>query len=83
MRRRQQRLACLLPVDALLVDHVRHAGQRECGTVFEWNAQAWPWPDATTHVAVFAATPGFAGQRPHRGSGELIPVRLLSPLEIS
>ena len=38
----EQRMACLLPVDALLAASMLtcHIGQRKCGTIFEWNAQA-------------------------------------------
>lgn len=77
-----QRLACLLPVDALLAGHRIIAldgpntqrflsGLRRRGT----------WPDAS-QVAVYAEQPVALLGSAHVQGGELIPDRLLNPLEI-
>lgn len=82
------RLARLLPVDALLAGHTRVTldsdntvrflrGVRRCGD----------WSDMT-HVAVYGPAPGAPTEPPvllgsaHTQGGELIPGRLLSPIEI-
>ncbi len=77
-----ERMACLLPVDALLQGHTSVtldgdnaarflSGMRRRGT----------WPDAD-RVAVYADHPRALLGTAHVKAGELIPLRLLSPLEI-
>lgn len=76
------RMACLLPVDALLAQHVRvdldfdHAGRFLSGLRRRGN-----WPNAN-QVAVYGADANVLLGTAYVKDGELIPVRLLSPLEI-
>lgn len=76
------RMACLLPVDALLAQHVRvdldfdHAGRFLSGLRRRGN-----WPDAN-QVAVYGSDANVLLGTAYVKDGELIPVRLLSPLEI-
>ncbi len=77
-----ERLACLEPPEALLAGHV-------CVTLDSDNAGRFlsglrrrgPWPDAP-QVAVFADHPRALLGVGHIAGGELVPDRLLSPLEI-
>ncbi|PQA75978.1 tRNA pseudouridine(55) synthase TruB [Rhodoferax sp. TS-BS-61-7] len=78
-----ERLACLLPVDALLPEHVLVTLDSENAARFlSGMRRRGPWPDAD-HVAVYAASPRALLGTARVVAGELIPVRLLSPLEIS
>lgn len=78
-----ERLACLLPVDALLPTHVPVTLDSENAARFlSGMRRRGPWPDAD-HVAVYAASSRALLGTAHIKAGELIPVRLLSPLEIS
>jgi tRNA pseudouridine55 synthase len=86
----EERMACLLPVDSLLQNHAEieldsdHAGRFLSGL-----RRRGHWPDAAA-VAVYG--PGVAGLEArfernllgtaHVTAGELIPGRLLSPIEI-
>lgn len=79
----EQRLACLLPVDALLPQHVAVTLDSENAARFlSGMRRRGAWPDAE-QVAVYATMPKALLGTAHVKAGELIPVRLLSPLEIS
>ncbi|CAM8659679.1 TruB Pseudouridine synthase [Comamonadaceae bacterium] len=79
----EQRLACLLPVDALLPQHVAVTLDSENAARFlSGMRRRGAWPDAE-QVAVYATLPKALLGTAHVKAGELIPVRLLSPLEIS
>lgn len=77
-----ERLACLLPVEALVADHVRVTlDADDAGRFLSGLRRRGDWPDAPA-VAVFGQAPhAFLGTA-HVKAGELIPGRLLSPLEI-
>ncbi len=82
------RRACLLPVVSLLPDHTRVTLDAEnAGRFLSGVRRRGDWPDAD-HVAVFGpstdpglALPTLLGTA-HVKAGELIPGRLLSPIEI-
>lgn len=77
-----ERLACLLPVDVLLPKHVRVTlDSNDAARFLSGMRRRGPWPDAS-EVAVYGAHPGALLGTAHIKAGELIPVRLLSPLEI-
>ena len=77
-----ERLACLLPVDALLPHHTRVTLDGENVTRFLSGVRRrGDWPDAA-QVAVYQAEPPALLGVGHVENGELIPGRLLSPLEI-
>lgn len=79
----EQRLACLLPVDALLPQHVAVTLDSENAARFlSGMRRRGAWADAE-QVAVYATMPKALLGTAHVKAGELIPVRLLSPLEIS
>ncbi len=79
----EQRLACLLPVDALLPQHVAVTLDSENAARFlSGMRRRGAWADAE-QVAVYATMPKALLGTAHVNAGELIPVRLLSPLEIS
>jgi len=79
----EQRLACLLPVDALLPQHVTVTLDSENAARFlSGMRRRGAWADAE-QVAVYATMPKALLGTAHVKAGELIPVRLLSPLEIS
>lgn len=79
----EQRLACLLPVDALLPQHVPVTLDSENAARFlSGMRRRGAWADAE-QVAVYATQPRALLGTAHVKAGELIPVRLLSPLEIS
>ena len=77
-----ERLACLLPVESLLPDHIcvtldaDNAGRFLSGVRRRGN-----WPDAQ-QVAVYGEDPHTLLGSAHIKAGELIPGRLLSPPEI-
>ena len=78
-----ERMACLLPVDALLKGHtVVTLDSENAGRFLSGMRRRGPWPDAN-EVAVYAASTDSLLGTAHVKAGELIPVRLLSPLEIS
>jgi tRNA pseudouridine55 synthase len=78
-----QRLACLLPVDALLAGHtVVTLDSENAGRFLSGVRRRGPWPDAP-QVAVYAQSPKALLGTARVTAGELIPVRLLSPLDIS
>ena len=78
----QQRLACLLPVDAVLGGHtVVTLGHADATRFLSGLSRRGSWPDAP-QVAVYGDQPRALLGTAHVCDGELIPGRLLSPLEI-
>ena len=77
-----ERLACLLPVEALLPAHVRVTLDSDNAARFlSGMRRRGAWADAE-QVAVYATQPPALLGTARVVAGELIPVRLLSPLEI-
>ncbi len=77
-----QRLACLLPVDALLAGHTRVTLEGDNAARFlSGLRRRGAWPDAA-QVAVYAQADGSLLGTAQISAGELIPGRLLSPIEI-
>lgn len=85
-----QRLACLLPVDALLPQHQRVTLDADnAGRFLSGLRRRGQWPNCP-HIAVYGPPAGAAGTgvsntllgTAHAAAGELIPERLLSPIEI-
>jgi tRNA pseudouridine55 synthase len=76
------RLACLEPPQALLADHVRVTLDSDnAGRFLSGMRRRGSWPDAPA-VAVFGDQPRALLGVGHIVGGELVPDRLLSPLEI-
>ena len=77
-----ERLGCLLPPQALLPDHVSVTlGSEDAGRFLSGMRRRGAWPDSE-QVAVFGASPHALLGSAHIKAGELIPARLLSPIEI-
>lgn len=77
-----QRLACLLPPEALLVGHLQVTlGSEDAARFLSGLRRRGTWPDAKA-VAVFGASAAALLGVGHTVAGELIPDRLLSPIEI-
>lgn len=77
-----ERLAQLRPVADLLRDHVAVSLEPpDAGRFLSGVRRRGPWPD-TPRVAVFGESPRALLGTAHVRAGELIPDRLLSPLEI-
>ena len=77
-----QRLACLLPVEALLDGHTRVMLDADnAGRFLSGLRRRGAWPDAH-QVEVFGTQPAALLGTAHVTAGELIPGRLLSPPEI-
>jgi tRNA pseudouridine55 synthase len=77
------RLACLLPVDALLANHMPVTLDSEnAGRFLSGMRRRGNWPDAE-RVAVYGTHPSALLGTAHTKAGELIPGRLLSPVEIA
>ena len=77
-----ERLSCLLPPQALLPDHVSVTlDSEDAGRFLSGMRRRGAWPDSE-QVAVFGASPHALLGTAHVKAGELIPVRLLSPIEI-
>jgi tRNA pseudouridine55 synthase len=77
------RMGCLMPVDVLLPTHVVVTLDSENAARFlSGMRRRGDWPDAPD-VAVYASSPRALLGTAHVKSGELIPSRLLSPVEIS
>ena len=77
-----QRLACLLPVEALLSGHMRVTLAKEDAERFlSGMRRHGPWHDAD-QVAVFGEQPATLLGSAFTKAGELIPRRLLSPPEL-
>ena len=88
----EQRMACLLPVDSLLANHtVVTLDADNAGRFLSGLRRRGDWPDAEA-VAVYGPAPGAVDDASestrallgtaHVKAGELIPGRLLSPVEI-
>ena len=78
-----ERLACLLPVESLLPGFVPVTLDSDNAARFlSGMRRRGAWAEEA-HVAVYAASPRALLGTAHVKGGELIPVRLLSPLEIS
>jgi len=78
----EARLACLEPPQALLAGHVRVTLDSDnAGRFLSGMRRRGPWPDAPA-VAVFGDRPQALLGVGHIAGGELVPDRLLSPLEI-
>ncbi len=78
-----QRLAWLLPVDALLEHHtVVTLDGENTGRFLSGMRRRGNWPDEEC-VAVYGTQPHALLGTAHTRAGELIPGRLLSPLEIA
>ena len=78
-----QRMACLLPVDALLPAHgVVTLDSENAGRFLNGMRRRGNWPDAD-EVAVYAEEPRALLGTGQVKAGELIPRRLLSSLEVS
>jgi tRNA pseudouridine55 synthase len=76
------REARLLPVESLLPGHTRVTlGQEDAGRFLSGLRRRGGWPD-TEQVAVFGEAPAALLGTAHVHAGELIPSRLLSPIEI-
>lgn len=77
-----ERLACLLPVESLLPDHIRVTLDADnAGRFLSGVRRRGHWPDAE-QVAVYGEAPHALLGSAHIKAGELIPGRLLSPPEI-
>ena len=77
-----ERLDRLLPVDALLSDHTTVTLDADnAGRFLSGVRRRGSWPDAA-QVAVYGALPRALLGSAHVRAGELIPGRLLSPVEI-
>ena len=78
-----ERAACLLPVDSLLDGHtVVTLGADDAGRFLSGLRRRGDWPDAA-RVAVYGEQPRALLGTAHVRAGELIPGRLLSPIEIT
>ena len=78
-----ERLACLMPVDALLERHTAVMLDSEnAGRFLSGVRRRGSWPDMDS-VAVYGTQPHVLLGTAHTKAGELIPGRLLSPLEIA
>jgi tRNA pseudouridine55 synthase len=72
----------LLPVDSLLPGHIRVAlGTEDAGRFLSGLRRRGAWADAE-RAAVFGESPAALLGTAHIKAGELIPSRLLSPIEI-
>jgi tRNA pseudouridine55 synthase len=79
----EERMACLMPVEVLLPKHVAVTLDSENAARFlSGMRRRGPWPDADD-VVVYGSSPRALLGTAHIKAGELIPTRLLSPLEIS
>ena len=78
----QERMALLLPVDALLTTHVPVTLDNDnAGRFLSGLRRRGTWADANA-AAVYEAQSGHLLGSAHIAAGELIPDRLLSPIEI-
>jgi tRNA pseudouridine55 synthase len=77
-----ERLRCLMPVESLLADHTTVTLDAEnAGRFLSGVRRRGSWPDAE-QVAVYGQNPKALLGTAHVKAGELIPGRLLSPVEI-
>jgi tRNA pseudouridine55 synthase len=78
----EERLACLMPVESLLRDHtVVTLDVENAGRFLSGVRRRGAWPDEE-RIAVYGESPHALLGTAHVKAGELIPGRLLSPLEI-
>ena len=78
----EERLKCLLPVDSLLAEHTAVTLDAEnAGRFLSGLRRRGSWVDEE-RVAVYAENPRALLGTAHVRAGELIPGRLLSPIEI-
>jgi tRNA pseudouridine55 synthase len=78
----EERLKCLLPVDSLLSDHTPvDLDTENSGRFLSGLRRRGAWAD-TAQAAVYAGNPRTLLGSAHVKAGELIPTRLLSPVEI-
>jgi len=78
----EERLKCLLPVDTLLSDHTPvDLDAENSGRFLSGLRRRGAWTD-TAQAAVYAGNPRTLLGSAHVKAGELIPTRLLSPVEI-
>jgi tRNA pseudouridine55 synthase len=78
----EERLARLLPAESLVDGHSRVTlGEEDAARFLSGLRRRGAWPDAL-EVAVFGAEPAAFLGTAHVTSGELIPGRLLNPIEI-
>jgi tRNA pseudouridine55 synthase len=78
----EQRLACLLPVNSLLEQHTSVTLDADnAGRFLSGLRRRGSWPDAA-QVAVYAEDDHALLGTAHVAAGELIPGRLLSPIDI-
>ena len=79
----EERLKCLLPVDSLLREHtVLTLDAENAGRFLSGQRRRGAWADGE-RVAVYAEDPRALLGTAHVRAGELIPGRLLSPIEIA
>lgn len=77
-----ERLACLMPVESLLPEHtVVTLDSENAGRFLSGVRRRGGWPDEE-QIAVFGEAPRALLGTAHTKAGELIPGRLLSPIEI-
>ena len=78
----QERMKCLLPVDTLLSDHTPvDLDAENSGRFLSGLRRRGAWED-TAQAAVYSGNPRTLLGSAHVRAGELIPTRLLSPVEI-
>ena len=78
----EERLSCLMPVQSLLGEHaVVTLDGEDAGRFLSGVRRRGGWPD-DRQVAVYGANPRALLGTAHVTAGELIPGRLLSPVEI-
>jgi hypothetical protein len=78
-----ERLECLLPVDALLPGHLAvELGPEDASRFLSGVRRRGPWVNCE-RVAVYGTEPRALLGTGHVAGGELIPGRLLSPIEIT
>ena len=78
----QERMKCLLPVDTLLSDHTPvDLDAENSGRFLSGLRRRGAWED-TAQAAVYSGNPRTLLGSAHVKAGELIPTRLLSPVEI-
>ena len=76
------RMAALQPVDCLLQDHTPVTLDADnAGRFLSGLRRRGNWPDMP-HVRVYGDTPHTLLGTAHTQAGELIPTRLLSPIDI-
>ena len=78
----EERMKCLMPVDSLLSDHMPvDLDAENSGRFLSGLRRRGAWPDMA-QAAVYAGNPRTLLGSAHVKAGELIPTRLLSPVEI-